>query len=608
MLIMLQNLFKLKLLHFSFLAVLFYEDAIKPFHDLKMATSNLDITWAFGYSKDVIGSVHSLCSKERNALFLLSSHSGVIYDFEHRKQTVLQGHCNIITCCAVDKSKRWIVTADSGTDPIMIVWDSINFLPVKTFQMPHQFGIRTLDISEDGLYIVTLSDFSSENFMHHMYNQEIAIWAWTTEEENAIQRTVIQSSPSGKIFKHVKFNPSNSFQICTTSSDAVQFWDWSNFALESYFGKISKLDLGNFSGDFASTIFLPNSETSLTATSHGYVVVWENRNLSVKSKVSVVKTAVKVVKLLECGINLMDTTFNGYLVIGCQDGAVRFYDYYLRLEAWFEELNAGPITSLSFSLQDSPYPTDEAGRPGIKFWTPDFVVSTKNAFVIGVESRLFEEIRKEDRRGTLLMQGLADMVVSLACHPKLPLIAFLCKSSVLQLWNYEMKLLMNIREFAFLLNNNAAPTPNEPSNDGTTRLATATKIITAKDVAFHPNGKLLAVSFSSGMVKLLTTDTLQDLQNFNNSSDAIHRIKFSISGKYFAAYDDKCHVLLYQRSGCIFSIFLTESSLIEMMNACLLLPQIRWKVERMSLLDALFHIQRRLLGLSSASVKILLKL
>lgn len=506
----------------------------------KMTTSNLDITWAFGYSKDVIGSVHSLCTKERNALFLLSSHSGVIYDFEHRKQTILQGHCNIITCCSVDRSKRWIVTADSGPDPIMIVWDSHSYLPVKTFPFPHQYGVRALDISDDGLYVVTLSDVPVDNASKALINQEIAIWAWTTDEENAVQRSVIQSSTSGQLFKHVKFNPSNPFQISTTSSDSVQFWDWNNFYLESYFGKISKGDLGNYSGDFTSTIFLPNSETSLTCTTHGFIVVWENRNIAGKSKVSVVKTAVKIVKLLECGINLMDTTFNGYLVLGCQDGAVRFYDYYLRLEAWFEELHAGSVTSLSFSFQESPFPLDEAGRPGLKFWTPDFIVGTKNAFVIGVESSLFEEIRKEDRRGTLLMQGLSDMVIALSCHPTLPLVAFLCKSSVLQLWNYEMKLLMNLREFSFLLNNATTPAnPNEtvPSN----------KLIYARDVAFHPSGKLLAVAFSSGMVKLLTTDTLQDLQNFNNTSDSIVRIKFSISGKYIAAFDDKYHVLLYQR-------------------------------------------------------------
>jgi WD40 repeat protein len=524
-----------------------------------MASSNLDITWAFGYSKDIIGCVHSLCTKERNALFLLSSHSGVIYDFEHRQQTILQGHCNIISCCVVDKTKRYVATADSGPDSIIIIWDSFTYLPIKTFTAPHAHGVVAIDISEDGLYIATLSAPapSTSSASDGFFQQELAVWAWTTEEETAITRTFISSSSlsastlSHSLFRNVKFNPSNSYQLSATSKEIVQFWEWSNFTLESYVGKISKLDLGNFSGDFTTTIFLPGTETALTATSAGFIVVWENRttaSVKLPNKINVLKTAVKVVKLLECGINSMDITFNQYLVIGCADGAVRFYDYYLRLEAWFEELNAGPITSLSFSLQDSPFQPDEAGRPGLKFWVPDFIVSTKNAFVIGVESSLFEEIRKEDRRGTLLMQGLSDMVVSLSCHPTLPLIAFLCKSSVLQLWNYEMKLLMNLREFPFFAHNNSnnsVHNMNGSSVDSAT--TTSGKNVFAKDISFHPSGKTLAVAFSSGLIKLLTTDTLQDLQNFHNTTDAIGKIKFSISGKYLAAFDDTHHVLLYQR-------------------------------------------------------------
>jgi hypothetical protein len=51
----------------------------------------LNIQWAFGFSKDKLSGIHSLCAQDRNALFFISSHSGVIYDFEHRTQSILQG-------------------------------------------------------------------------------------------------------------------------------------------------------------------------------------------------------------------------------------------------------------------------------------------------------------------------------------------------------------------------------------------------------------------------------------------------------------------------------------------------------------------------------------
>ena len=124
----------------------------------------LDVNWVFGFSKDVVQSVHSLTQRDRNALFFLSSHSGVIYDFEHRTQIVLQGHCNLITCCAVSSDRRWIVTGDCGDDSILVVWDSLTGMPVKTIFSPHPKGVVAVDISEDALYIATLGEADAVSF------------------------------------------------------------------------------------------------------------------------------------------------------------------------------------------------------------------------------------------------------------------------------------------------------------------------------------------------------------------------------------------------------------------------------------------------------------
>jgi WD40 repeat protein len=499
---------------------------------------SLNIHWAFGFSKDMIGSVQSLCSKDRNALFFLSGHSGVVYDFEHRKQTILQGHCNIITCCAVDKTKRWIVTADSGFESIMVVWDAMTFLPVKTFMLPHQYGVKALDFSDDGMYIATLSTVPQGSLI----DQELAIWAWTTQDETPIQQSVVQTS--GVTFHSVRFDPCNPHQLVTTSDAAVHYWDWKNFVLESYNGKVSKTDIGHFSGEFTTTIFLPEADTALTATNQGFIIVWENRNETRKDKhnqpITVsVKVAVKVVKLLECGVNILDVTPNKYLVLGCADGAVRFYDYFLRLEAWFEDLNSGPVTSITFSMQSCPYSPLEAGQPGLKFWVPDFLVGTKKSFIVGVESSIFDEIKKEDRRGTLLMQGLNDQVIAVACHPVVPLVAFLCKSGILQLWNYEMKLLMNVREFSAASASHTSQFGEKTINSG--------KHVYARDIAFHPSGLMLMVGFSSGIIKALSVETLQDIQNYSPSTDSVEKLKFSSSGNYLAATDEQFHVLLFKR-------------------------------------------------------------
>ena len=104
-------------------------------------------------------------------------------------------------------------------------------------------------------------------------------------------------------------------------------------------------------------------------------------------------------KIVESAITVLVTTNNNYLVVGCQDGTVRFFDFSLRLESWFEDLGihficyicskiiilylaAGPITSVSFSNEFYFNKQTEFG-PGLKFWCNDFIVGTSHAFIIG---------------------------------------------------------------------------------------------------------------------------------------------------------------------------------------------------------------------------------
>lgn len=483
-----------------------------------------NLNWAFGFNKDKVSGIHSLCANGRNAFLTMSSHSAVVYDYENRSQTILQGHCNKIACCVVDKSKRWIVTADIGHDPIMIVWDAISCLPVKTYNTPHEHGVSAIDISDDAVFIATLSAQDPNAGA----DQQIAIWAWTAEEMEPVLR---QSIDSDEAHTSIKFNPQNKSQIVSSGPKTVCFWHWDEYTLESYTGKVSKTDLGNYTGHFVSSLFLPGTVNALSATSDGYIILWEGQSDASTSSAQLMKIAAKVLRLVDCGINLMCTTANDYLVLGCADGAVRFYDFYLRLEAWFEDLAAGAVTSVTFADALCPFSAGEAGAPGLRFWVPDFIVGTVDAFVIGVESALFDEVKREDRRGILLLQGMSSYIAAVACHPGQPLIAILCSNGTLQLWNYELKLLMCIREF-----------PSDPENKNIPKGS-----VHATCLSFDNTGGFLAVGFSSGIVKILDSNTMGDLISFAPTSDAIVKLKFSQTGNFLAGYDSRHHLLLWAR-------------------------------------------------------------
>ena len=65
----------------------------------------------------------NLCVNDSKKLFLASSHIGIVYDFENNEQKLLEGHRNSIGCSTVSTDKRWLVTADTGHDSTIIVWD-----------------------------------------------------------------------------------------------------------------------------------------------------------------------------------------------------------------------------------------------------------------------------------------------------------------------------------------------------------------------------------------------------------------------------------------------------------------------------------------------------
>ena len=63
------------------------------------------------------------------------------------------------------------------------------------------------------------------------------------------------------------------------------------------------------------------------------------------------------------------------------------------------------------------------------------------------------------------------------------------------------------------------------------------------------NGEIIAIGFRNGEIKILNTETLQDISSFTPSSDSILFLKFSSSGSYFAGYDAGNHTLLFKRYG-----------------------------------------------------------
>lgn len=67
-----------------------------------------------------------------------------------------QGHCNSITCMAVTEDRSTIITADVGSESMLVLWNSRNGVPLQSISQPHKLGIIAMDISPDDEWLATV--------------------------------------------------------------------------------------------------------------------------------------------------------------------------------------------------------------------------------------------------------------------------------------------------------------------------------------------------------------------------------------------------------------------------------------------------------------------
>lgn len=104
--------------------------------------------------------------------------------------------CNTVTAICVCPSKRYLVTADSGADSIIIIWDlgaknqpERNIMDsgtvVKTIFDPHAgTGVIASRFTADSKYLITLGA-GTYKFNIEKSKQTIQLWDWQSASETA---------------------------------------------------------------------------------------------------------------------------------------------------------------------------------------------------------------------------------------------------------------------------------------------------------------------------------------------------------------------------------------------------------------------------------------
>lgn len=84
-----------------------------------------------------------------------------------------------------------------------------------------------------------------------------------------------------------------------------------------------------------------------------------------------------------------------------------------------QDIQAGPITSISFSNLPPPVTPHDAANPHTleRFIAPDFVAGTSQGSIVSMTSSAFDESDPNRRTGRRLVPGMLTWIEAVAMHP-----------------------------------------------------------------------------------------------------------------------------------------------------------------------------------------------
>ena len=508
----------------------------------------LALHWSFGYTSPSFQSVHSLTTPTRSALAYCSSHFAVLHDLDRDTQRLLTGHVYDVSAVCVTRDKRFVITADRGAQgqqddrgSVVVVWEVEGGRAVRVIQRAS--GVSCMDVSDDGMFIAVVDNSATQQQLHVYDWNAIASPHPITQHTPAIASVRLDVAD----VSCVRFNPASIHELVLNSQSAVWFANWvqPSSVVETAAIVLASPALPAKQGrrvQLTQSIFIPHTNRAVTATHSGHLIVFDSissaSTAAAPSRPSAthptVRTAIKQLKLVRAAIRVL-LCVGSWLVCGCDDGSVRWFDYQFRIVAWWEDsLGRGEVRSLSFD--DMPVRNRQASGGGseAELAVPPFILATSRGKVIALSSSHLNASQPAQRKGQLLLTSFDAPVTSVHAHPTLPLFASATTATSISVWDTDDRRLVGSR---------------------TVYRGGGGSAVSA--VQFSPHGNMLAVGFDSGEVRLLDTAAiastsasaasfLSDIATFKQPQARIRLVAWSECSTWLASADDSHNVSLYR--------------------------------------------------------------
>jgi WD40 repeat protein len=352
---------------------------------------------------------------------------------------------------------------------MLVIWNAESAVPKRTiFKIPED-QIVSIDISKDCTFIAMLSS-QRENSV--VKSQKITIWEWRNKAEQ-IFMCDFEDDEDQEIYELIRFNPNcedGEIEILTNGKSKILFWNITPSnpeAIRPYFplkskGADKKGDANPMNNvnnrqkaiTYTQSTFLFRSTMAITATTAGYVIVWDIcEALCKENEVRTDRRKIKTVQLIKYKKDTVsDKDIINYLlnyeeniVVGSGDGAIRFYDYNFIIVRWFENV-CWLVTSISFDMQvsksnnhktaskDGSYTIEgdsllqdnkESGNTN-KFTCKPFITADISATISRVYNKKESLINYNDDNVKYIeiYRGIESNITSLALHPKQQILVY----------------------------------------------------------------------------------------------------------------------------------------------------------------------------------------
>ncbi|KAJ8725380.1 hypothetical protein PYW08_003563 [Mythimna loreyi] len=532
------------------------------------------LRWMNGYNEKV--EVINLNYKGSTTVFYSASNCGVLYNWTTHQMWLLQGHRHKITCIASDQKGTWLVTADSGPENVLIVWDFKDLFPQKTFFMPHgNTKIAKIALSADAKYMITLA-FPSEKTMLYWW-----IWSYGQDTPHATWET--SEIPRDGVVE-IGFNPWRTSQFLLMTRRNIYL---------GYASKIVVIERGLVRvtnrwqlkvraqprvkpeyGRLMCYTFVQTTSQILVGTSRGAVLVYGYTlayHVNVEPQDIEKLRFVKMVKLNKRMIHVIKNV-DGVIVTGNSGGQIHFYDDQLKLLYWVHGFTVDRVKGLSFNvsprssmvldpacgkpcpcwekvqLQKDPetgemkqklvkmrLPTDAtvSGKP---FLVRDFIVCTYNQGV-GFVDFVTEKYKT-------IVDNRRSCVQSLAVHPEKFLICVGYKDGVVELFNFKKHKLIKRLDLRSQYTTGIDP-DMDSINCNYQYLVPELSVTCLK---YSPSGLHLACALNTGQVLFFDPTTIEILtpKPFHDCAGVINYISFSDDSRSMATADEERTVCAYK--------------------------------------------------------------